>query len=197
MLSERCTNVLTKDDVEDIMRLIVEHKVKYKSEERNTEQRIRLKLINDTSAYIDQVMSDCKKWKKRNKESREIILNLLNIDPKTYEASLRNIEDEEELEQQVYRDYIRERMQTEKGKSLQENKKEMKEQYLKELNLATGRFAVGEEFKLKLSKENFDRKTSLYMLQMIALDNMYKVYSLDNLKLSMILEEDEETQIID
>eukprot|EP00826_Nyctotherus_ovalis_P012992 TRINITY_DN1346_c0_g2_i1.p1 TRINITY_DN1346_c0_g2~~TRINITY_DN1346_c0_g2_i1.p1 ORF type:complete len:186 (+),score=64.23 TRINITY_DN1346_c0_g2_i1:281-838(+) len=185
--------------MEDIMRLIVEHKIEYKSEERRIEQGIRQKLINENKVeeYTAQVMSDCRKWKKRKNESRMIILSLLKIDPKLYEASLRNIGDEEELEQRVYKDCVREMAQTEEGKRLQESKKAMKEQYLKEFNLATGRFAVSEHFKARLHLEKFDRKTSLHMLQMIALDNLYEAYALDSLKLDMILEEDEETQIID
>eukprot|EP00826_Nyctotherus_ovalis_P042823 TRINITY_DN4468_c0_g1_i1.p2 TRINITY_DN4468_c0_g1~~TRINITY_DN4468_c0_g1_i1.p2 ORF type:complete len:180 (-),score=70.36 TRINITY_DN4468_c0_g1_i1:92-631(-) len=179
------------------MKLITYHKVHYKESERATEQEIRCDLIKDKKPndYALQVLSDCKKKIKRSDESKHVILMLLDIDQNLYEASINNFGDEKELEEEIYREYIREESKSNEGRKVLERGREIRDAYARQLNLAAGRFALSEAFKEKIAKNLPDQKVIKQIPRMIAIDYMYNEYKTTDFEIDVIMQNEEDGNI--
>jgi len=185
---------LSKGDIEEIMKLIIYHKVHYKEKLKKTEQEIRCKLIDkkDVNAYALQVLSDCKKKTKRANESKHVVLMLLDLDQNLYETSIKNIGDENEMEEIIYKEYLRDHSKIDAGKKLLAKGKEIKDVYAKQLNLAAGRFSLSESAKEQMAKDPPDNKIIKEVPRMIAIDYLYKDYKLNDFDIDFIIQNEED-----
>ena len=184
---------LTKEEVSKILKLIVDHRIHYKEDKKEIEQDIRLEYIKDgkRNDYALQVLSDCKKKVKRSTESKHIILMKLNIQQYLYDDSLKEIGDERELEEEVYRDCLREFAKTPEGKKLLDKSQELINAYTLQLNTAGSRFGLNDGYKEKLSKNIPDNKILKCAPRMIALDYIYNDYKLNDFAIDLLIENEE------
>ena len=148
--------------------------------------------MQNKQLYYKRIISDIKKFKKRKLESKQIILTLLGVTKDMYEKPLENLGKESEIEHEIYKDFIRDKSETEYGKKILEKSKEIKLRYAKELNLAAGKLTANEATKTEFTEIMTDHRVILSIQRMIALDSMYEDYKLKDLDLDIALADNEE-----
>ncbi len=191
--SIRITGIVGKDghisesSLRAVLRLIVEHRIQYKLESRAIEQKLRAAEVHklDRAKYCKQVLSDCKKWKKRVAESRTVALRLLGVDPKLYHEELAaKFGDERTLERNMYLLVVRDRAATGDGLKFKENAKEIMTEYNRQLYQVVTYLAAHSDFQRQI-KEVLDKDT-VHLRQMITLDSMYSSFGLDDLSIDLV-----------
>eukprot|EP00826_Nyctotherus_ovalis_P002486 TRINITY_DN10498_c0_g1_i6.p1 TRINITY_DN10498_c0_g1~~TRINITY_DN10498_c0_g1_i6.p1 ORF type:complete len:105 (+),score=46.69 TRINITY_DN10498_c0_g1_i6:119-433(+) len=95
-----------------------------------------------------------------------------------------------EIEYEYYKHYLEKLARQDEAKEIIINSDKIRKEYIRKLNLELGWFALNDEIKEELGKERLESRVLSYIPRMVALDDMYDEFQLDDTGLDIIITAD-------